>query len=338
MTSNDNIEDRDIAVIGAGLAGAVFAHRMIASGYNVTVFDKSRGTGGRHASSRIGNTSVDLGAPFFDSKDSKFCEWLQSLPNLARWQPMITDFEGTPTTTQTLFTAIPRQSALTRSLLQRATLKTCTRVKYIWPETKGVIVRDEAGVALGYFGKVIVATPAPQAAHLLEASPNFAQKAASIETMATWMLILTLNKPSRIKASVLHGSHPALSRVVKDSAKPERNVSTHPEIWTIEANADWSEQYINADPDTVRNKLQDAFQALTDTPLDIAETRVHRWLYGRHRSKTSKTYLWSDASSIGVCGDWLHGSGTAMIANSECAWRSANELADHIIACDKQHD
>lgn len=334
MISKDNIKDRNIAVIGAGLAGAVFTRRMINNGYNVTVFDKSRGTGGRHAGSRIGNNSADLGSPYFDAAGPAFREWLSAQPELIGWQPLIADFDGNASNNQPFYTATPRQSALTRSLLHGATLVTSTRVKYIWPETDGVIVRDEEGNAMGHFDKVVVATPAPQAAPLLEANSSFAQKAASVQTLASWMLIVTLNQPSGLEAGVLQGEHPVLARAIKDSAKPGRDVSERAEIWTLEANSDWSEVNKDSDPDTVSKTLLDTFQALSDTPLDIAETRVHRWLYARHRSETNKTHLWSDVTSIGVCGDWLHGTGEMNIADSESAWRSANALADHIIARD----
>lgn len=334
MISKDKIKHRNIAVIGAGLAGAVFTHRMVSCGYNVTVFDKSRGTGGRHAGSRIGNNSADLGSPYFDAAGPAFREWLNAQPELINWQPLITDFNGNASENQPFHTATPRQSALTRSCLQGATLVTSTRIKYIWPETDGVIVRDEQGNTMGRFDKVVVATPAPQAVPMLEANSSFAQKAASVQTLATWMLIITLNQPSGLKADVLKGEHPLLARAIKDSAKPARDVTDRAEIWAIEANSDWSERNKDSEPNSVSKLLLDAFQALTDTPLDIAETRIHLWLYARHQSEINKTHLWSDATSIGVCGDWLYNTGETNIADSEKAWCSANALADHIITRD----
>lgn len=331
MHSTDNIRDRNIAVIGAGLAGAVFTHRMLSNGYNVTVFDKSRGTGGRHASSRIGNNSADLGSPYFDTATPEFRAWLSAQPELTDWQAVIADFDGLAAESLPLYTATPRQSALTRSLLHGATLVTSTRIKDIWPEADGVIVRDEEGKVRGHFSKVIVATPAPQAAPLLEANPSFARKAASVQTRASWMLIITLNQPSGLAADVLQGKHPVLARAIKESAKPARDVSQRAEVWALEANSEWSELNIDSDPGTVSKTLTGAFQALTDTPLEVAETRIHRWLYARQRSDTNNTHLWSDMSGIGVCGDWLHGTGELTIADSESAWRSANALADHLI-------
>lgn len=69
-----------IAIIGAGLAGTVLSQRLNAAGLTVTIYEKSRGTGGRMASCRLEGTSADLGAallcatpdtPFFGGYSNK---------------------------------------------------------------------------------------------------------------------------------------------------------------------------------------------------------------------------------------------------------------------------
>lgn len=332
MNSKDTIKERHIAVIGAGLAGAVFARRMLIQGYKVTVFDKSRGTGGRHAGCRMGNNSADLGSPFFDAVSPEFRKWLSQQSELIGWQPQIADFAGNKRHNKTMYTATPRQSALTRALLQGAELTTSTRIGYIWPETQGVIVRDEAGHAVGHFDHVVVATPAPQAVPLLEAVPRYAQRAGAVQTLPAWMLVLTLNTPSGLTAGLLEGDHPILARAIKDSAKPGRDCNERAEIWTIEANSEWSAAHQDDAPEAVAEQMLAAFQDLASNPLNIEEQRAHRWLYARHKSDIDRTYLWREESSIGVCGDWLHGAGSEHIADSESAWRSGNALADHILA------
>lgn len=331
MISKDNIKDTNIAVIGAGLAGSMVAHRLTNSGFKVTVFDKSRGTGGRHAACRLESDSADLGAPYFDATDTSFSEWLSDQQHIVEWQPHFEDFEGRVVKNQSLHAALPRQSALTRSLLQGSELVTSTRVGYIWPEINGVLLRDEEGNPIGHFDKVIVATPAPQAAPLLEANASFVQRAQSVKTIPSWVMVVSLARPTGVKADVLQGRHPILARATRDSAKPGRKTSEYSEIWSIEANGDWSEANKNAERDVVAAELLKAFQSLITKPLDVAHSRTHRWLYARHLSESDKTYLWSDDTSIGACGDWLHGKGGLHIAGSQDAWNSANALADQLI-------
>ena len=67
-----------VAVVGAGLAGLVAAGRIAAGGGTVTVFDKSRGLGGRLATRRRPHGTFDHGAPVVH------CEARQVAPLAAR--------------------------------------------------------------------------------------------------------------------------------------------------------------------------------------------------------------------------------------------------------------
>ncbi|MEX2626666.1 MAG: FAD-dependent oxidoreductase [Ilumatobacteraceae bacterium] len=68
-------------VVGAGIAGLVAAHGLVGDdtgpgsgrgGFEVTVFDKGRSPGGRMATRRIGDATVDHGAQFFTARGPAF--------------------------------------------------------------------------------------------------------------------------------------------------------------------------------------------------------------------------------------------------------------------------
>ena len=48
----------NIGVIGAGMAGITCANYLFSKGFEVTVYEKSRGLGGRMATKRINSDSV----------------------------------------------------------------------------------------------------------------------------------------------------------------------------------------------------------------------------------------------------------------------------------------
>ena len=64
---------KDIATIGAGIAGLACAQRLLDGGYSVTLFDEGRGAGGRMATRRVitpvGETAFDHGAQYFKARD-----------------------------------------------------------------------------------------------------------------------------------------------------------------------------------------------------------------------------------------------------------------------------
>jgi hypothetical protein len=78
--SSEGGVDRDVVVIGAGLAGLSAAGQLQAAGLSVIVLDKGRSAGGRLATRRLGNGRADHGAQFFTVRTQAFAEMV------AEWQ------------------------------------------------------------------------------------------------------------------------------------------------------------------------------------------------------------------------------------------------------------
>ena len=71
-----------VVVVGAGIAGLMAAQSLVKHGHEVTVVDKGRSPGGRLATRRIDDATLDHGAQFFTVRDSLFeshvSEWIAS--------------------------------------------------------------------------------------------------------------------------------------------------------------------------------------------------------------------------------------------------------------------
>lgn len=71
-----------IVVVGAGVAGLMAAQSLVKNGHDVVVVDKGRSPGGRLATRRIDDATLDHGAQFFTVRDSLFethvSEWIAS--------------------------------------------------------------------------------------------------------------------------------------------------------------------------------------------------------------------------------------------------------------------
>ncbi len=71
-----------INIVGAGLSGLMAARELHKHGHTVTVFDKGRGVGGRLATRRIEDATLDHGAQFFTVRTDEFAshvnEWIAS--------------------------------------------------------------------------------------------------------------------------------------------------------------------------------------------------------------------------------------------------------------------
>jgi predicted NAD/FAD-dependent oxidoreductase len=71
-----------VIVIGAGLAGLIAAQQLSNSGHDVVVLDKGKSPGGRLATRRIGDATLDHGAQFFTVREPEFehhvHQWIQA--------------------------------------------------------------------------------------------------------------------------------------------------------------------------------------------------------------------------------------------------------------------
>ena len=71
-----------VVVIGAGLAGLMAAQLLHNNGHSVVVLDKGKSPGGRLATRRIGDATLDHGAQFFTVRESEFehvvQQWVQA--------------------------------------------------------------------------------------------------------------------------------------------------------------------------------------------------------------------------------------------------------------------
>lgn len=327
MSKTRNNEQR-VAVIGAGLSGLRCASLLCEAGYQVSVFEKSRGTGGRLSSSRLGDFTSDLGVPFIETQLGDFQDWLNQHPdNIQRWHPQQTDFSlHNPETMsdRQCWVGVPRSSRLTRLLAAGVTLHTETRVSVAWPDRQGVLLRDEQSKMLGHFDKVVIATPAPQAVPLLDALQSYQAKAALVNMRPAWVLSLALeSRPVALaQIDLLEGQHHTFSRILRDSSKPQRSG----EVWTLQANTQWSEAYLNLSADTVMHELVAAFVALIGEPVSLLQHRAHRWLYCDTQHSEPVSALWDVDKGVGVCGEWLAGGGI------DGAWESGSHLAQMILS------
>lgn len=324
------IRQPQIAIIGAGFSGSYLARMLLDSGLKVTVFEKSRGTGGRISSCRLNNVSADLGAPFISYRSKAFEQWLKQQPDISTWAPKTNDFSGKALTSQTFFTAIPRQSSLTRRLIQGAHFIPKQRIgKLSYDVNKDKLnhaVYNDEGLLQGHFDAVIITTPAQQAVPLLKTDTpsKFADKADNVMTITRWVQVLIVNAADYPTPELITGNHPLLFRCVKDCGKPNRESHMKNDVWVIEANKKWSQLNINSSAEEVEQQLTQSFIDLFPSKPTVLSTRTHRWLYARHKA-TDDIFLWDCDKRIGACGDWLASN------DLEGAWISASHLAERII-------
>lgn len=320
-----------VAVIGSGIAGLIGARTLHELGLEVTVFEKSRGLGGRTATRRAEpGLSFDHGAQYFTARDSYFVRQVETWVEqkiVAAWTGRIVTIDGgnvRPKTDQPRrYVGMPGMKAIAHHL--GADLSVCleTRIVGLRRVGKSWHATDAAGRIHGPFDQVIVSLPAPQAAELL-GDHAFAAEVRAVPMTPCWAVLAAFE--GRVEAAwdgaFVHGS--SLAWVARNSSKPGRDRSK--DCWVLHASPGWSAANQDLDQDTVKEALLSAFSDVTAArALNPVHLDAHRWLFSATPLSLDRLALFDGDTGLVVCGDWLAGG------RVEGAFRSGVAAADCIL-------
>lgn len=320
-----------IAIIGTGIAGLSAAQALQSAGYNVQLFDKSRGSGGRMASKRSDAGALDLGAQYFTARDRRFVEVVQQWQArgwASQWQPSLYNYRDGELSAspdeQVRWVGSPRMSAITRAMLGALPVKFSCRITEVYRGEHHWTLQDAESQSHGPFSHVVIAMPAPQATTLLAAAPKLAAAAASVSMDPTWAVALSFASPldTRVEGCFVQDS--ALDWLARSTSKPGRDNSN--DTWILHATSQWSRQHIDLAKEQVIEHLHGAFAELIGCAVPAPTfTLAHRWLYARPSAAHQLGALADADLGLYACGDWC------LSGRVEGAWLSGQEAARKLL-------
>lgn len=330
-----------IAVIGAGIAGASCAHALTLAGHSVHVFDKSRGPGGRLATRRAEwvdrhglpcTTRFDHGAIGFTARSAAFQAFIEQTLQAGRtaeWAPRRAAGSLPAETGERLHVSMPDMPALCRHLLDAvpATWSFAVDGLHIGPHGWQVHAGDVRHPMS--FDAVVLALPPAQAAPLL--SPHrhdWARYASLAPMMPCWTLMGIAHAPEDAEGpapdwDLAQPPTGPLAWVLRNDARPGRQRIPGQAHWVAHARAGWSRRHLEQPAAWVQQQMQAALAECLGQPVEWQHCLVHRWRYAlpqAHSVASAEPCWWDAAQGLGVCGDFLGGSGV------EGAWLSAQAL------------
>lgn len=330
----DKHTPRNIAVVGAGIAGIACARTLAQAGHSVTVFEKSRGAGGRMSTRRSEFGGFDHGAQYFTVRDARFEKALATATRLVRpWSAntvRILDEHGRVVASalppkESHWVPAPGMNALVRQwaepLADAGRLIVETQVIRLerdklhaarWQlqtEGPGADTLVHSG-----FDDVVLAVPSPQAHALLLSSQqgkSLMPALARVTVAPCWTLMLAF--PQAVQPTLAHlgphwnaarSTHHRIAWLARESSKPGRDPI---ERWTVQASPDWSQRHLEDDGERVKAKLLKAFTEITGIRAAPPYAEVHRWRYAQTVEPLGQSFAWDADSRIGLCGDWCLG-------------------------------
>ena len=329
-----NTPPKNIAVIGAGMAGLACARTLANAGHSVTVFEKGDRPGGRVAAVDTPFGTFDHGAQYFTIRDPRFEAALATCPESRKpWSanavrvldPHGRVAEAALPAREPHWVGVPTMEAIAlqwaQPLQAAGRIAFDTRVARIAPDaldatrwqlhTTGT---DDSVRVFSGFDQVLQAVPAALAAGLLQQSalaPEIVQRLEDVQVAPCWTLMLSF--PQAAQPNLPHlgpqwnaalSTHHRVAWLARESSKPGR---TAIERWTVQASAAWSQEHLDDEPPRVQAKLLKAFAEITGILAQPSDARVYRWRWAKTLSPRGESHLRDGQSGIGVCGDWCLG-------------------------------
>ncbi len=304
----------DVAIVGAGIAGLSAGTALVAAGYQVAIFDKGRGAGGRMATRRlttpVGEVQFDYGAQYFTIRDPAFAacvhRWAE-IGHAARW----------PAAGDDAWVGMPAMNAPLKAMASELRIEWSAQIDRVEPHETGWRLHGD-GLTDTSYDAVVIALPAEQSAALLAPiNGDFAGLAAATASAPCWTVMAAFAQPVLISSDVLLADGAAIGWAARNSAKPGRS---GPEAWVIQGSPEWSAVHLEDDTDAVAHALMTAFNARAGYSPKSLTVIAHRWRYARSGA-AGGGFRWDAVQRLGLCGDWLTGP------RVEAAWLSGRSLA-----------
>jgi len=318
-----------VGIIGAGLSGLSCASKLQELGFEVRLFEKSHGPSGRMSTRNGQGWSADHGAQYFTARDPLFIQevntWIKA--GVATiWHPHLSVYEdGQWRESQSIenrYVGTPAMNAPGKYLAQSLSIHFNHTIDQIFRQNdKWCIHSLETGNIDQAFDYLVLAIPAPQATALAKSiDPSIVDFSSKANMLGCWTVMARFTESPDIPFDAAFINDEMISWISRNNSKPSR---TGQETWTIHANPQWSQQWIELDKDVASKHILECAKKL-GLNCENAEISIHRWRYASGAINSGNGFILNPDIKLGLCGDWLNGG------RVEGAWLSGLQLAKAI--------
>ena len=321
-----------IAIIGAGISAITIAQNLknIA---NVSLFEKSRGVGGRMALRRSGLYEFDHGTQFFTAKDQNFKNFIAPLIKenvIKQWDARFAEFKNNKLLRRTTwdseyphYVGVPGMNSISQYLSKDLDITLNTKVnKMVKNSNNSWELFDDNLNNLGEYDWVISTAPAIQSSEILPKYFKHYNELITRKMVGCFSLMLGFERalPLSWDAALIRDAD--ISWVSINSSKPNRAKSFSMLIHSTNA---WAEKHLSDNYQDVISFLNKETSRIIGYDTSHADHKdLHAWRYANIAKQTKSDILIDYKNRLAACGDWLKQG------RVECAFEAGFMMAKEI--------
>lgn len=299
-----------IAIIGAGLS-ACNLYNCLKKEHEITLFEKSRGTGGRLSTKYFDDKFVDHGTPFIKTEDKKLKNLLDDLCN-----------EDTFRLENNVYFPNKGMNKICASLINKKDLISKCKINKIYKQNNKWHLQNEQNDIYLNFDFLIFTMPTPQILDfddlLIEKIKN---KLKEIEYESVATIILTSKNKIDIDIKKLEDLN-IFKKIINNSKKYNyKDFSS----FVLHISENFLNENLGLDKkeifEKVYKKIEECLKIKIKNSFNIHE---HFWKYAFAKKVLDNEFLIDESSSLAICGDYFQKE------NLESSFHSSLNLANRI--------
>ena len=299
-----------IAIIGAGISGLTTAINLDKNS-DITLFEKSRGAGGRICTRYTDSYNFDHGAQFFTARSPEFKEFLKPLIKLGvidNWKARLIEVRDNVIINRQQwnndlprYVGVPSMSSIGKYLSKNLNIKLDAEVS-IQKSPKGWKVVDYDGEIFGHYDWVISSIPAEQSLKLLPDYFSHYDALKQKKMLGCYSLMLGFDEALDLDWDAAQLTGTDISWIAVNSSKPGR-----PDDYSllVHSTNEWAEEHLDDDVDAVKAYLcSQVAEIIGQNVYSAHHIDLHRWRYANIPKQDNNTLFIDSESKLAACGDW----------------------------------
>ena len=301
----------NVAVIGAGITGITLAN-LLHKKVNLTVFEKSRGVGGRMATRRAEPYQFNHGTQYFKIENEEFKDFMQPLMRNKIIKPLRTNYieifnkkviKRTKMYNQKYYTAESNMNSVVKYLINnKFYIKLLCKIEKTIKKNGKWFIIDSENLSYGPYDWLFITIPSDQAIEILNNDFKLLNIIKKLKMRSCFSLMLGFDKIKEFDfdtALFLDEDVQWLS-ISKKILEKKKYYNL-----LINSSYNFAEQNINGSKDKISDYLIKQVSDILKCELNNYKHKaLHFWKYAMSEKNNNLGSLLDEDLKVIVCGDW----------------------------------